>query len=362
MSDDSADDSSKTEDATPKKIEESRKKGQVPHSRDMDAWLMLLAATLLVGTAAPGIMLQLTDILRDYLQNAHAAEMPGDFRTVVGGTIIKVAILMIIPFAVLMFMAVIGPFSQVGALFSPEAITPDFGKVSPMAGFGRLFSIKSVVEFIKGLLKISILTIVMLNILMPYLKGGLEQMIDQPMDLWLDDFLGLTMKMLIGALVALFVLAVGDVVYQRYDYYKRLRMTKQEVKDEFKQTEGDPHIRARLRQLRMEKARQRMMQAVPTADVVITNPTHYAIALKYDQKMMDAPTVVAKGADLIALRIREIATENKIVIVENAPLARSLFANVEIDQMIPPEFFKAVAEVISYVYQKQGKIKTRTLH
>jgi flagellar biosynthetic protein FlhB len=358
-----ADESSKTEDPTAKKIEESRRKGHVPHSRDMDAWLMLLAATILVGTAAPGIMAELRDILAVFLENAHAMPgMPGGFGAVMGPLVGKVIGILIVPFCVLLFMAVLGPFAQVGALFAPEAIKPDFSKVSIMKGFGRLFSVRSVVEFLKGLAKITFLGIVMYFILEPYIKNGGEQMIDQPLPIFLADFKDITIKIMIGALVALFFVAVGDLAYQRLSYTKSLRMTKQEVKDEFKQTEGDPHIRARMRQLRMEKARQRMMAAVPTANVVITNPTHYAIALKYDAKEMDAPVVVAKGVDFIAQKIREVATEHKVMIVENPPLARSLYASVELDQMIPSEFFKAVAEVISYVYQKQGKIKPRTIH
>jgi flagellar biosynthetic protein FlhB len=151
------------------------------------------------------------------------------------------------------------------------------------------------------------------------------------------------------------VIAVMDVVYQRHEYFKKMRMTKQELKDEYKQTEGDPMVKGRLRQLRAEKARQRMMQAVPTADVVITNPTHFSIALKYDPGEMNAPVCVAKGVDDLALRIREVAKEHEIIIVENPPLARVLFDTVEVDEMIPQEHFKAVAEVISYVYRIKGK-------
>jgi flagellar biosynthesis protein FlhB len=203
--------------------------------------------------------------------------------------------------------------------------------------------------------------VVMYVILAPHLEGGVAHIIDQPLSAFLEDMQDTTLDILTGALIVLFVLAVADVAYQRYDYYTKLRMTKQEVKDEYKQTEGDPHIRARLRQLRMEKARQRMMQAVPTADVVITNPTHYAIALKYDPDSMDAPTVVAKGVDHLAQKIREVATDSKVMIMEDPPLARSLYAAVDVDQSIPPEFFKAVAEIITYVYQKQGKLKPRQI-
>lgn len=165
----------------------------------------------------------------------------------------------------------------------------------------------------------------------------------------------MTMRLMIGMLVVLMIVAIADVLYQRWDFNKSMRMTKQEVKDEYKQTEGDPHVKGKLKQLRFEKARQRMMQAVPRADVIITNPTHFAVALQYNPDEMDAPTVVAKGVDDVAMRIREVAKDNNVEIVENPPLARSLYAEVEIDQAIPAELFKAVAEIISYVYQKRGK-------
>lgn len=363
MSDDAPDESSKTEDPTQKKIEDTRKKGQVAHSRDADAWLLLLGTTLLVALYAPAFMADMRDVLKVYIANAHdfPSLSEGGFKAAVGDLLGRVLFLLIIPIVVLLFLALVGPFSQVGALFAPEAVKPDWDKVSLIKGFGRLFSMRSIVEFTKGLLKISLLGLVMYVILAPHLDGGVVHIIDQPLGAFLDDFQDTTLDILTGALIVLFVLAVADVAYQRYDYYTRLRMTKQEVKDEFKQTEGDPHIRARLRQLRMEKARQRMMQAVPTADVVITNPTHYAVALKYDPDSMDAPTVVAKGVDFLAQKIREVATENKVILMENPPLARSLYAAVEVDQAIPPEFFKAVAEIITYVYQKQGKLKPRSI-
>jgi flagellar biosynthetic protein FlhB len=169
------------------------------------------------------------------------------------------------------------------------------------------------------------------------------------------DLRTLFLKMMAAALVVLFVLAVADYLYQRYEFMKKMRMSKQELRDEQKQTEGDPQIKARLRQLREQRARQRMMQAVPEADVVITNPTHYAVALKYDIKKMDAPQMVAKGVDAIAQKIREVAGENKVPIVENPALARALYDSMEIEQTIPREHFKAVAEVISYVFKLKGK-------
>ena len=161
----------------------------------------------------------------------------------------------------------------------------------------------------------------------------------------------------VGSSAGMLAISVADVIYQRWEFSKQMKMTKQELKDEYKQTEGDPYVKGRLKQLRMEKARQRMMQAVPKADVIITNPTHYSIALKYDPDDKPAPVVIAKGIDEVALRIREVAKEHNVVLYENRPLARSLFDTVEIDQMVPEELFKAVAEVISFVYKQKGKIR-----
>ena len=169
--------------------------------------------------------------------------------------------------------------------------------------------------------------------------------------------MGLITRLLIGLLVVIFIIAVLDLLYQRFEHMKKMRMTKQELKDEYRQSEGDPHVKAKLRQLRQEKARARMMQAVPTADVVITNPTHYSVALKYDPDKNDAPIVVAKGVDDLAMRIREVARENDVIILPNPPLARVLFDTVELDEAVPPDQYKAVAEIISYVFRLKGKLK-----
>jgi flagellar biosynthetic protein FlhB len=174
---------------------------------------------------------------------------------------------------------------------------------------------------------------------------------------FLEELRGLVARLMVGILIILLVIAVLDVLYQRFEHYKKMRMTKQELKDEYKQSEGDPHVKARLRQLRRERARARMMQAVPEADVVITNPTHFAVALKYKPEEMPAPVCVAKGQDAIAQKIREVAKEHDVEIYENPPLARSLFELVELEQEIPQELYQGVAEVISYVFQKQGKLK-----
>lgn len=354
---DEQDEAQKTEDPTPKRLEESRRKGQVALSREINNWIMLLAATILIGFAAPDMFTKLAAHMKLYLEQPHMfAGPPGGFADTVGKSFWVVLSIMALPLLILIFAAFIGPFIQVGPLFAPETLKPDISKISPVKGFKRLFSLRALMEFAKGLLKIATIGVVSFLLLYPY-YDGLEHTVGLPIPLFLDELMALVIRLMTGVLVALIVIAVVDVVFQRNEHMKKMRMTKQEVKDEYKQTEGDPHVRAKLRQLRAERAQQRMMQSVPQADVVITNPTHFSIALKYDPESMDAPVCLAKGVDEVALRIREVAKEHDIVLYENPPLARALYDVMEIDEAIPPEHFKAVAEVISYVFRLKGKLK-----
>lgn len=357
MSDDEQDDSSKTEDPSPKKLEEARKKGQLPISREINNWIMLSAGTLVVLAMGPGMMEQLMTLLKSYIAQADDfPEMPGGMQFAVVEASIQVLKIIALPLLFLMMAAFIGPFMQAGPVFAPDIIKFDIGKISPAKGFHRLFSLKSIMEFIKGIFKLAVVTMVGIIILKPFF-GSIEHMVGLPVPLALDEMWALSMKLLIGLLVVILVMAVMDLLYQRYEFMKNMRMTKQEVKDEYRQSEGDPQVKAKLRQLRQEKARARMMQNVPTADVVITNPTHYSVALKYDPDVNEAPVVVAKGVNELALRIREVARENGVVIMPNPPLARVLFDTVEIEDVVPPEHYKAVAEIISYVFRLKGKLK-----
>ena len=299
----------------------------------------------------------MNEILLAYLQRA------GDWPSAPGGLAIflddgfeKVLMIMMLPMLVLMLAAFLAPFVQVGPIFAPEVLRPDFSKLSPFKGFGRLFSRRSLIEFLKGLAKISLVGAVAFVIVYPYF-GGMDHWVGLPIPILEDEIMRVINRLLIGILVVLFVIMTTDFAYQRFEHYKKLRMTKQELKDEYKQSEGDPHVKARLRQLRNERARRRMMQSVPKADVVITNPTHFAIALEYKPETMDAPICLAKGTDSVALRIREVAKEHNISIVENPPLARTLYDVVELDEAIPPEQYKAVAEVISFVFKTKGRNK-----
>ena len=351
-----ADDSQKTEEPTPKKLEESRKKGQVALSREINNWVMLFTGTIVVLAIGPHSLSALKDHMTSYIAKAHIMpSVPGGFGFVLGDSFWAVMGILALPLIILLIAAFLGPFLQIGPLFAPQVIKPDISKISPMQGFKRLFSLRSIMEFVKGILKIGIIGAIGTILLLPF-YGSVDHMVGLPVPTMLDEMESLILRLMTGILVVLLVVAVIDLVYQRYEHYKKMRMTKQELKDEYKQTEGDPHVRAKLRQLRQEKASARMMQAVPEADVVITNPTHYSLALKYDPDEMDAPVLVAKGVDELAMRIREVAKENDVPLYENKPLARVLFDTVEVDQMIPEEHYKAVAEVISYVFKLKGKL------
>jgi flagellar biosynthetic protein FlhB len=353
---DEPDESEKTEEPTSKKLEDSRKKGQVALSREVNHWVMLLAATIMAGFIIGPMFFSLFELLKTYLEMAHTfPSLPGGFAVILKDSFWEVLSIMTLPFLILLFAAFIGPFMQVGPLFSFESLKPDLSKISPVKGFGRLFSLRSLMEFVKGVFKLAAVAIVGYILIRPYLDN-VEHTINLPWHALLAEMKGLVLRMMGGILIVLLVIAVADLVYQRYEHYKKMRMTKQEIKDEHRQSEGDPLVKSKLRQLRMEKARQRMMQAVPEADVIITNPTHFSIALKYDQKISEAPIVVAKGVDEVAMRIREIANEHDIILYEDRPLARTLYDTVEIDDPIPTELYKAVAEIISFVFQKKGKI------
>jgi flagellar biosynthetic protein FlhB len=250
--------------------------------------------------------------------------------------------------------ALASSFLQNGFVLSNEPLMPQLSRISPLAGLKRLFSMRSVVELLKGIFKIGVIGYVAFLAIYPELTH-IKQLPNSNTAGLLIFLAMLATRMTIGVAIAMFFIALFDLLYQRFQYIKSLRMTKQEIRDEYKQSEGDPMVKQRLRRLRQERAKKRMMAAVPKADVIITNPTHFAVALQYDNKSMKAPMVVAKGQDRIALKIREIAEENKVPIVENPPLARALFDTAEIDQEIPFAHYEAVAKIISYVYQLKGR-------
>lgn len=345
----------KTEEPTSKRREEAVKKGNVAVSREVNNFLIMALLAVVIGGAAPGMMLHTFALLKPIISNV--AQIPADeenlsevlWNLTVGGLGI-----LIIPLLGVVVVGIGGNVGQNGLIISTEPMKPQLSRISPMAGFKRLFSVKSVVEMIKNLIKIALVGYIGFIGIYPELSH-IQQLPNKSLEGTLLFLLRLASRLTVGVAMAMFVIAIFDLFFQRFQHTKTLRMSKQEIKDEYKQSEGDPVIKQRLRRLRMERAKNRMMQEVPNADAVITNPTHYSIAIKYEGASMNAPIVVAKGKDLVALKIREIAEEHDIPLVENPPLARALFASVDLDEEIPTEHYEAVAKVISYVYQLKGK-------
>ena len=350
MAENDQDDSQKTEEPTQRRLDQAREKGQVAKSQEVTHWFMILALALVIGVFGDSFAGGVASSLYKLIAQAHSIRVTGVFelRDMLLETLANLGLAVVMPVAVVMLAAFTAGFIQNGLIFSTDTITPKLSKLSLAKGLKRLFSSRSVMEFVKGILKITIVAAVIVLLLWPerdviFIVSSMEAV----------QFMGvlqsLAVRVLIGVLSIMTVIAVVDFLYQKQQHMKELRMSKQELKDEFKQSEGDPMIKARLRQIRTERARRRMMSAVPDADVVVTNPTHYAVALKYDHETMDAPVLLAKGIDSIAFRIREVAEENDIPVVENPPVARALYDNVDLDQPVPPEHYKAVAEIIGYV-------------
>ncbi len=345
------DNAQKTEEPTQKRIEDAIKQGNIAFSKEVTSFLMLSLLTVFIVWLSPALMKSAKLSLSHYITQPHEIEINLDGEDAVHlatSIFADIGMLLFIPFIICIIGAFLGSFLQNGIIFAPEAIMPNLSKISPLAGFKRIFSSRSIVELIKGILKISLVsTVVYMTI-----KSDLDH-ISMLFELnffgILSNLLSIITKSLLAICAVMGVIAVLDLLYQRMEYIKSLRMTKQEVKEEMKQTDGNPEIKSKLRSLRIERARKRMMAAVPKADVIITNPTHYSIALKYDKTRMPAPQVVAKGVDKVALRIRELAKKHKVPLVENKLLARSIFESVDLEDFIHVEHYEAVAKIISKV-------------
>ena len=342
------DDTERTEDPTQKRLDEAIERGDVVKSQEVNTWF-IIAASALVLLAFSGPMG--TDIgitLRGILANSHAyKDEGGDLVRLVQKICLEVMVAVALPIMLLALAALFGNVIQHRLIWSVEAITPKFSKVSPLAGLKRLFSKQALANFVKGLLKLALVGTVLAALLWPE-RHRLEGLISTDISVIIPFTKVMSLKLL-GAVVAILaIIAAADYFFQYRQWFERQKMSLRELKEEFKQTEGDPKIKAKIRQIRHNRARKRMMSAVPKATVVVTNPTHFAVALHYERGM-PAPICVAKGADLIARKIREVATQHSVPVVENPPLARTLYATVEIDQEVPPEHYKAVAEIISYV-------------
>jgi len=350
------DDGQKTEDPSQRRLQRAREEGRVAHSREINTWFMLAAFGLNLVFVLPSTMGRIVRALDLFTDPQRFIVADGVMWEAVTAALTGVAGALVVPFVILLIAAVAGSVVQTGFVFATERIGFKASHLSPLEGVKRLFSLRGVVELGKSVAKVLIVGAIAVMML----RGEIEH-VSQMATLTPEDTLveigRLVLRLLGGILAILTALAGADYVYQRLNLMRGLRMTRREIKEEQKQSEGDPLVRARLRQIRMDRARKRMMAAVPGASVVITNPTHYAVALKYELGDSGAPTVVAKGTDLIALKIREIAEENGVPVVENPPLARALHAGVEIDREIPPEHYKAVAEIIGYVFRLKGKIR-----
>ncbi|HEY1504098.1 MAG TPA: flagellar biosynthesis protein FlhB [Stellaceae bacterium] len=352
---DEQDSGQQTEEPSQRKLQQARRRGQVAQSREVNTWFMLMAGTGIVLFLGPTAAGSIAATLRAFLTLQHYLDHDGLRWNAIEATLGQIAFVLLLPLLVLVVAAAGGTLLQVGLVFATEKLGFELSRISPLAGFKRLFSLRSGIEFFKSMAKVAAVSAVAGWMALPKVET-LAHMVREPAELMPHELYQLMLRLLFGVLAVVTVLAMIDYAYQRFSFMRSMRMSKQEVKEENKQAEGDPVIRARLRAIRMNRARKRMMAAVPKASVVITNPTHYAVALQYDVGDSGAPKVVAKGADLVALKIREIAKENDVPIVENPPLARALYAGVEIDREIPPEHYKAVAEIISYVFRIKGKI------
>lgn len=346
----------KTEKATPKKRQDERKKGKVSKSQDVNTALLLLfciIGLIVFGNYMLGQMLDLYEHTFTELISWSITEETTQrlFTGVVLETGKIVAPIMVLG----LIGGLVANLSQVGFLFTTEPLKFDLKKIDPIQGAKRIFSIRALVELLKSLLKITLVGSITFFIIWIY-KDDMLMTAFLNADGALAFFSKVTMIIGITAIIALLFLAIFDFAYQRFDYEKNMRMSKQDIKDEYKNMEGDPLIKSKRKAIQREMATRRMMSEVPNADVIITNPTHFAIAIKYDEKIAAAPYVLAKGTDHTALKIKEIAKANNIYMVENKPLARSLYKVIEIGDVIPEEFYQAIAEILAFVYRIEKNV------
>ncbi|RFU71302.1 flagellar biosynthesis protein FlhB [Peribacillus saganii] len=346
----------KTEKATPKKRQDARKKGQVAKSQDVNTAVTLLALFLLLMITGHSMLQSMLDLFRHSFQDLMLLEISEENIQVLMVGILKDMAVMLAPvMGVALIAGMASNIGQIGFMFSPESIQFKLEKLDPIKGFKRIYSMRAIVELLKSILKITFVGLITFFVIWQRMD---EILILSQKSVYaaIATLADITVSVGLYASGALLFLAMLDFLYQKYDFEKSIRMSKQDIKDEYKNIEGDPLIKSKIKQKQREMAMQRMMQEVPKADVVITNPTHYAIALKYDESKQEAPYIVAKGVDFMAQKIKYVAKENNVILMENRPLARALYDQTEIGQAIPEEFFKAVAEILAFVYKSKGKI------
>ncbi len=349
----------KTEEPTSKKRDDARKKGQVAKSQEINHAIGLIAMFLAirflgmyVGEGFVNIMKYIFTVFPDYVKPVNGVISIREFTGLLNSSLIRMILLLLPFFAVGVVESFFVNLFQVKWKVSFEPMKPKFSKLNPLSGLKRIFSVKKLIDLALAIAKIAIIFFVVYN----YLKDQ-HALINLLYDFSLYEGVGqiCTIVLDLGLRISLIYLLVAalDLIYQRWKFHKDIMMTKQEVKDEMKNSEGDPQIKGKIRQRMMDASRRRMMQAVPEADVVITNPTHFAVALKYDTEVADAPIVIAKGQDFLAQKIKDEARNANVEIVENKPLARMLYHNVEVGALIPPELYQAVAEVLAFVYNEK---------
>ena len=349
----------KTEQATPKQKREARDKGQVAKSDDLNTAMILLSGVLLTLFFGGALISQMKDTMAMLCKNLFYEDFNADtFRTLIMDISFKNLNVVLPLMGGFMIVGLIASYSQVGINFSHKAIMPDFKKLNPITGVKNLVSRKSLVKTAMSIVKLSIMSGVAYVSIKNDIAPLLELM-SMRTEAIFSSASGLIFAITLKITIIMLILAFIDLLYQRWQHSKDLMMTKNEVKQEMKQSEGDPLMKSRIKAVQREMSNKRMMQEVPEADVVVTNPTHYSVALKYDATTMESPKVVAKGVDLIALKIREIATKNNIPIVEDRVLARVLYSTIELGSEVPPKLYQAVAKVLSYVYQLRNVVASR---
>lgn len=344
----------RTEEATQTRRDEFRKRGQVAHTKELGTGFILLFAFILIYMTGQFFFKEILELFESsYGRNLSEAVRTDNYNAILMMALTKFVLLFFPIGIIAVIIGVMSNVFQTGLLHVEDALEPNFEKINPISGLQRLFSLKAVVEGVKSLIKIT-LVIYLLYFILSKEVSSISTLMNYSVVEMLE-FIGKKTAHLIGLVALLMIaIAVADYFYQWWDLEKQMMMTKQEVREEIKSREGDPHIKARVRRIQRDIANRRMMQDVPKADVIITNPTHIAVALKYD-KNLPAPQIIAMGGDLIAEKIKAIAREHGIPIVENKPLARTIFKTLEIGQVIPRELFVAVAEVLSYVYKLKQK-------
>lgn len=341
----------KTEPASARRLEQAREEGQVPQSRELSTFLVIITGVVTLWMLGGWMAERMFGLIRQAF--SFEREMAFDHTLLLAGlqNLLGGALLTLMPlFLALLVAAVAAPIALGGLVFAPKALGPNFGRLNPIQGFGRMFSLHGLAEMIKAILKALLVGGIGSAVLWHYKEHVFDFMVE-PLETSMPDFAETVIFTALLIAASLGLLALLDVPFQLWQYHKRLRMTKEEVKRESKEQEGDPQLKGRIRAMQREMARGRMMAAVPKADVVVTNPTHFSVALKYDAERMGAPVVVAKGRGELALKIREIARENEVPLLEAPPLARALYAHCELEQAIPAALYTAVAEVMAYVYQ-----------